>query len=249
MNLRSKLIYKIEKLNKDYGNRTVLKIGRLQFHPGTIYGIVGPIGSGKTTLLKILAAMEKPTSGVIEYDSEPFKTNWFGKLKKYPDIHFASADLLPKHLTIGQIAKKTYPKKFTNLKTKYFPSDTKEKLWNTPISSLSPGEIAWVSCILALEGDPRVLIIDDYGILLDHKIEFEFRKRIQKMNKDLGTTIILATPTDQIIKSIVSVIIYMDNGHVAKIRSTSSRTHKKPTKKKYTKKSKPSNNMRRTKAR
>ena len=248
MNPRSKLIYNIEKLNKSYGSRTVLKVGRLQFHPGTIYGIVGPIGSGKTSLLEILAAMEKPTSGVVEYDSKPFQTNWFGKFKKYPDIHFATTDIVPKHLTVGNIANKTYPNKSTNIKAKYFPSGTKEKLWNVPISSLSPGEIAWVGCILAFESDPRVLIIDDYGTLIDHKTEQEFRKRILKMNKDLGTTIILGAPTDQILNRFVSVMIYMDNGHVSKIRSKSAKYSKKTNKRRYTK-SNPSNKARRKNAR
>jgi hypothetical protein len=38
------------------------------------------------------------------------------------------------------------------------------------------------------------------------------------MNKDLGTTIILAAPSDQHIKRIASVLIYLDNGHISKIR-------------------------------
>ncbi|MBU0529127.1 hypothetical protein KKF86_05140, partial [bacterium] len=96
-----------------------------------------------------------------------------------------------------------------------------------PLNSLSPGEKSWINCILAVEGDPRVLMIDDYGTLMDYEMESEFRKRIQKMNRDLGTTIILASPTDQIIKKFASVIIYMDNGHVAKIRSGTPQTFKR----------------------
>lgn len=227
MSPRSKLIYKIENLKKTYGDRTVLQLGRLQFHPGTIYGLIGPIGSGKTTLFKIMAALEKPTSGIIEYDSEPFQTNWFGKLKKYPDIYFANSNMLQQNLSVGQIAKKYYPKKTSNIKTKYFSKGNKEKLWTIPLNSLSPGEKSWINCILAVEGDPRVLMIDDYGTLMDYEMEFEFRKRIQKMNRDLGTTIILASPTDQIIKKFASVIIYIDNGHVSKIRSGVSKSFKR----------------------
>lgn len=227
MSPRSKLIYKIENLKKTYGDRTVLQVGRLQFHPGTIYGLIGPIGSGKTTLFKIMAALEKPTSGIIEYDSEPFQTNWFGKLKKYPDIYFANSNMLQQNLSVGQIAKKYYPKKTSNIKTKYFSKGNKEKLWTIPLNSLSPGEKSWINCILAVEGDPRVLMIDDYGTLMDYEMEFEFRKRIQKMNRDLGTTIILASPTDQIIKKFASVIIYIDNGHVSKIRSGVSKSFKR----------------------
>lgn len=227
MSPRSKLIYKIENLKKTYGNRTVLQVGRLQFHPGTIYGLIGPVGSGKTTLFKIMAALEKPTSGIIEYDSESFQTNWFGKLKKYPDIYFANSNMLQQNLSVGQIAKKYYPKKTSNIKTKYFSKGNKEKLWTIPLNSLSPGEKSWINCILAVEGDPRVLLIDDYGTLMDYEMEFEFRKRIQKMNRDLGTTIILASPTDQIIRKFASVIIYIDNGHVSKIRSGVSKSFKR----------------------
>lgn len=227
MSPRSKLIYRIENLKKTYGSRTVLQIGRLQFHPGTIYGLIGPIGSGKTTLLKIMSALEKPTSGIIEYDSEPFQTNWFGKLKKYSDIYFANTNLLQQNLSISQIARKYYSKKIDNIRTKYFSKGNKEKLWTIPLNSLSPGEKSWINCILAVEGDPRVLLIDDYGTLMDYEMESEFRKRIQKMNRDLGTTIILASPTDQIIKKFASVIIYMDNGHVSKIRSGASKSFKR----------------------
>ncbi len=227
MSPRSKLIYKLENLKKTYGDRIVLQVGRLQFHPGTIYGLIGPVGSGKTTLLKIMSALEKPTSGIIEYDSEPFQTNWFGKLKKYSDIYFANSDLLQQNLSISQIARKNYSKKVDNIRTKYFSKGNKGKLWTISLSSLSPGEKSWINCILAVEGDPRVLMIDDYGTLMDYEMELEFRKRIQKMNRDLGTTIILASPTDQIIKKFASVIIYMDNGHVSKIRSGVSKSFKR----------------------
>lgn len=230
MNPRSKLIYKIENLKKKYGERTVLQVGRLQFHPGTIYGIIGPIGSGKTSLLRIMAAHDKPTSGLLEYDSEPFKTNWLGKLKEHSDIHLANYELLPQAQSASQLAKKYFPQKADQIKSKYFPSGNKERLWSIPLSSLSPGEISWINCILAVEGDPRVLLIDDYGTLIDHVMEADFRKRILKMNRDLGTTVILASPTDQIIKKFASVLIYMDNGHVAKIRSGATKNFKRPEK-------------------
>jgi len=227
MSPRSKLIYQIENLKKTYGDRTVLQVGRLQFHPGTIYGLIGPIGSGKTTLLKIMSALEKQSSGKIEYDSEAFESNWYGKLKKYPDLYFANSDLLQQNSSISRIARKYYPKKIDNIKSKYFSTGNKEKLWTIPLNFLSPGEKSWINCILAVEGDPRVLMIDDYGTLIDYEMEYEFRNRILKMNRDLGTTIILASPTDHIIKKFASVIIYMDNGHVSKIRSGVTKTFKR----------------------
>ena len=37
-------------------------------YPGETYGLVGESGSGKTTLLNILAALDKPTSGMVQLD-------------------------------------------------------------------------------------------------------------------------------------------------------------------------------------
>jgi ABC-type methionine transport system ATPase subunit len=39
------------------------------------------------------------------------------------------------------------------------------------------------------------------------------------MNRDLGTTIVLATNSTSQVQKFASVLIYLDNGHIAKIRS------------------------------
>jgi hypothetical protein len=38
------------------------------------------------------------------------------------------------------------------------------------------------------------------------------------MNKDLGTTIIAVAPDDFHLKKFAAVLIYLDNGHISKIR-------------------------------
>jgi len=235
MNQRSKLIYEVSELKKEYGKRLVLQIRKLQFHPGTIYGIIGAIGSGKSTLLRLLAGKEKQTSGILNYDSEPFSSNWLGKIKGNDDIYLASVEQLPESGKIKQIVKSIYPKKLEKIKAKYFNRGVQKAIWDQTLSNLSPGEIAWLNKILAVESDPRVLLIDDYGTLMDDKMELDFRKQIKKMNRELGTTIILAAPTDFQIKKFAAVLIHLDNGHVSKIRpgtqnSQSSRYPKKNTK-------------------
>ena len=72
MNQQSTLIYELKGLKKSYNKQTVLNIGRLQFHRGTIYGVIGPIGSGKSTLLNIMAGLEKETHGTLKYDMNQF---------------------------------------------------------------------------------------------------------------------------------------------------------------------------------
>jgi tungstate transport system ATP-binding protein len=61
------MIYLLSQLTKVYGARTVLNIPTLQIESGRIYALLGPNGAGKTTLLNILAFLEQPTSGRIQY--------------------------------------------------------------------------------------------------------------------------------------------------------------------------------------
>ncbi|RMF10638.1 MAG: ATP-binding cassette domain-containing protein [Candidatus Neomarinimicrobiota bacterium] len=227
MNQRSKLIYEIRDLKKDYGPRTVLQIGHLQFHPGTIYGIVGAIGSGKTTLLKIMAGIERQTSGVLKYDGEEFKTTWLGKVKPIDEIYLASVETLPESQKLGQIVAMVHPKKVDKIKGRYFSRGRFREFWDLQLKNLSPGEASWFKKVLAVESDPRVLLIDDYGTTMDSAMERDFRGKLTKMNRDLGTTIILAAPDDHRIKKFASVIIHLDNGHVAKIRPGVSRSSKR----------------------
>ena len=90
--------------------------------------------------------------------------------------------------------------------------------------------------ILACESDPRVLLIDDYGVYFNDKMEKDFRGKLATMNRTLGTTIILSSPTDKNLKYFASVLIYLDHGHIWKIRPGISRnTNKKQYKQNHNK--------------
>ena len=218
MNQIKRVVYELKDLRKDYGNRTVLQIGRLEFHPGTIYGIVGSIGSGKSTLLRLLSGKEKETSGSLKYDDDTFKTGWFGKIKPNEDIFLASVDFIQENQNVHQVLKDIHPEKVDSIYERYFSEGPQKVLWNKQIGTLSPGEKSWLNNIMAVYSDPRVLLIDDYGTTIDNKMEFDLRKRLIKMNKELGTTIIAVAPDDFHLKKFVAVLIYLDNGHVSKIR-------------------------------
>ena len=55
----------VTNINHAYGKRTALADVSFALDPGSIVGLVGANGSGKSTLLRILAGVQKPTSGRI----------------------------------------------------------------------------------------------------------------------------------------------------------------------------------------
>ena len=218
----SSLIYEINNLKKNYNDREVINIRQLKFHRGTIYGIVGPIGSGKSTLLKLMAGYIKQTDGSINYENESFETNLFGKIKHNPEIKLVQLDdKLDQSKLSGLL-----DNDFSDIIIPRYLKKNNLINYKNNVDNFSKGERALLNLTIAFKEDPRVLLIDDYGILFDDEIEKDLRNKIKYINKEFGTTIILSSPNDTIIKRFASVLLYLNNGHLSKIRSKQSNENK-----------------------
>ena len=228
MNEVKRLIFKVEGLKKAYGSFEALNIKKLEIHPGTIYAIVGPPGSGKTTLLSVLAGSLKPSSGSLYFENMPYETNWLGKTIKHDEVFYNYGyEEFGSRLRVSKVINKLYGKKSNTLTKRHFNSARFKHLLDRPISSLTKGELHWLGMILSLESDPRVLLVDEYGVHLTDDMEKEFRSQLKRMNRSLGTTIIISSHSESLVKKFASVIIFLDNGHISKIRSSSNR-HGRP---------------------
>jgi phospholipid/cholesterol/gamma-HCH transport system ATP-binding protein len=62
---------RIEKLNKYFGDKHVLKDIDLEIFAGETFSIIGPSGTGKSVLLKHIIKLEQPDSGEIFIDEHP----------------------------------------------------------------------------------------------------------------------------------------------------------------------------------
>jgi tungstate transport system ATP-binding protein len=62
-------------LTHRYGDRQVLRISALEIAAGVVTALVGANGSGKSTLLRVLALLERPTSGSVLLDGRPIRTS------------------------------------------------------------------------------------------------------------------------------------------------------------------------------
>jgi len=62
---------RIEKLNKSFGGKHVLKDINLEIFAGETFSIIGPSGTGKSVLLKHIVKLIEPDSGEIFIDNHP----------------------------------------------------------------------------------------------------------------------------------------------------------------------------------
>ena len=58
-------------VSKFFGDAQALDDVSLDLAPGTVHALVGENGAGKSTALKILAGLERPTSGTLQVDDGP----------------------------------------------------------------------------------------------------------------------------------------------------------------------------------
>ena len=213
-----KQIYDIKNLKLRYKHKKALEIKTLKIHNGLIYGICGNFGSGKTSLLKILSGKIAESDGEILYQGSKFKKNIFGNIKNPNDVEYLDLDCISSSGTVEQLIKKKFPQKSQQIKSRHFIGFQLESLWKAPVNCISGGEKHWLKTVIGLEKDPRVLLIDDYGLSIDSRTEMALRKKIIKMNNILGTTVILSSNNDYFLKQFSSIIIYLDNGHISKVR-------------------------------
>ena len=61
----------VQQLNKHFNQYAALADINLDFHDGELVALLGPSGCGKTTLLRILAGLEKPLAGEVNYLGQP----------------------------------------------------------------------------------------------------------------------------------------------------------------------------------
>jgi multiple sugar transport system ATP-binding protein len=57
---------RLDRISKQYGQNTALRDVTLDIQDGEFFVLLGPTGAGKTTALRLIAGLDKPTSGTVE---------------------------------------------------------------------------------------------------------------------------------------------------------------------------------------
>ena len=82
--IRYKIMLKIEHLSKNYGNKKAVDDLSLHVAPGTICGFIGHNGAGKTTTLKAVAGILQFDSGEIYIDGKSIRTRHWSAREALP---------------------------------------------------------------------------------------------------------------------------------------------------------------------
>ena len=218
-------LIELKNVYKRYNNGiTALCDINLEISKGEFVFIIGASGSGKSTLIKLLYRQEKPTKGEVYVGGinvAKLRNGKVYKLRRKLGIVFQDYKLLPKMTVFENVAfaLEVYGLKKEEIRERTLKAieqvGLKDKTKSYP-DELSGGEQQRVSIARAIVNKPKVLICDEPTGNLDPKMSMEIMKVIESINKDLGTTIIMATHDEKIVNKMKKRVIVIEKGLVAK---------------------------------
>ena len=170
---------------------------------GEFVAIMGPSGSGKSTLMHILGALDSPTSGTYFLDGKDVSTFSDDELadirKDKIGFVFQSFNLLPRTTVLRNVM---LPLVYDGIEIKEREERAKKALISAGLdeahfhnlsNQLSGGQIQRVAIARALVNNPSLILADEPTGNLDSKTGEIVLGTFQKLNKELGRTIVLIT--------------------------------------------------------
>lgn len=194
----------------------------LDIQPGRITGVIGYSGAGKSTLVRLINALERPTSGQVLVDGEDITglgENGLRQLRAGVGMIFQQFNLFASRTVAGNVA---YPLKLAGIPKQERQSRVAELLRFVGIadkagsypSQLSGGQKQRVGIARALANSPKILLADEATSALDPETTGEVLALLRRVNRDLGTTIVVITHEMDVVRSLCHDVAVMEQGKV-----------------------------------
>jgi putative ABC transport system ATP-binding protein len=181
--------------------------------------ILGPSGSGKSTLLNILGGLDVPSAGTVTYADHDLTSANEAALTRYRREHvgfvFQFYNLIPSLTARENVAL------VTEIATDPMrPEDAlemvelRDRMDHFP-AQLSGGEQQRVAIARAIAKRPDVLLCDEPTGALDIGTGVVVLEAIDRVNRELGTTVVVITHNASI-AAMADRVLYMADGRLAR---------------------------------
>jgi len=200
---------------------SVLKHVTFSLQHGGFYFLTGPSGAGKSTLLKLLYLGMPPTVGMVKMfgrDVYSLKRDDMARLRRRIGVVFQDYRLIP-HLTAFENV--ALPLRLAGIRRDDFQHDIVDLLkWvglkgkeGALPSTLSGGEQQRIAIARAVVNKPALLLADEPTGNVDDAMAERLIKLFEQLNK-LGTTVVIATHSQQLIRDFKKPALHLQNGKV-----------------------------------
>ncbi|PZQ95640.1 MAG: ABC transporter ATP-binding protein [Cereibacter sphaeroides] len=185
-------------VSKDYGAAHALQDVSLHIEDGQFFVLLGETGAGKTTTLRLIAGLDKPTSGQILIDGQDV-TNW-GAAERDVALVLQQYSLYPRYTVRQNLEfplrspmRTVAPAERAERVARVAKTLRIEHLLERKTDKLSGGEMQRVSIGRAIVRTPRVFLMDEPLSALDAKLREALRAELKDLQMNLGETFLFVT--------------------------------------------------------
>jgi putative ABC transport system ATP-binding protein len=193
-----------------------------RFESGVITAVVGPSGSGKSSLLRLLAGVDRPTSGTvwvggIRVDRASARARRRLRRQVVGYIFQRSSDNFFPHLTIREhldlVSRGRMPERALELVRSL---GIEGRLDHLP-SELSGGEQQRAAFAVAASSGASLLVADEPTAQLDDRSSEDLMRYVRALPEE-GVTVIVATH-DPLVRSAAGAVVELDHGTLSADRT------------------------------
>ncbi|GAB2647191.1 ferric ABC transporter ATP-binding protein [Vibrio panuliri] len=202
---------------KRFGDKTVIGNLDLEIKKGSLVTLLGPSGCGKTTVLRLVAGLEKPSSGQIFIDGEDV-TNTSIQQRDICMV-FQSYALFP-HMSLADNV--GYGLKMLGLEKAEIKQRVNEALklvdlegfGERYVDQISGGQQQRVALARALVLKPKVLLFDEPLSNLDANLRRNMRETIRELQQRFNITSLYVTHDQAEAFAVSDTVIVMKDGDI-----------------------------------
>lgn len=210
-------------VTKVFENKTVLNDINLQIHEGETLVLLGPNGSGKTTLLKILAFIENPTKGEVKFHSETVSVKNTEKMRMQSSLVFQRTVMFSAsvydNIAYGLRIRGASRSEIGERVARVLKLVKLEGFEKRSARRLSGGEQQRVALARALALNTRLLLLDEPTANLDPRNASIIEEVIATANRELKTTVVMATHNMFQARSLPHRIALISDGKIGEVGS------------------------------
>ncbi len=197
----------------------------LSIKRGEIFGVIGYSGAGKSTLVRMINALEPATGGQVIIDGQDLATLGEAELRAQRleiGMIFQQFNLLQSRNVARNIA---YPLEVAGVPKAQRDARVRELLkfvgladkYRAFPSQLSGGQKQRVGIARALATNPKILLADESTSALDPETTGDVLELLDRVNKELGVTVVVITHEMEVVKQICDRVAVMEHGKVVEM--------------------------------
>jgi sulfate transport system ATP-binding protein len=208
-------------VSKRFGDFAALDHVNLEVRSGELLALLGPSGSGKTTLLRIVAGLDWPDEGEVQFDGEDALDRSIGERHVgFVFQHYA----LFRHMTVFEnvaFGLRARPRRYRpgepEIRRRVAELlDLVQLRWladRYPVQ-LSGGQRQRIALARALAIEPRVLLLDEPFGSLDAKVRKQLRRWLRDLHKQIHVTSIFVTHDQEEALEVADRVVVMNGGSI-----------------------------------